>query len=246
MNAPAPNFAGDMTWNAVTRRLEAGAFAILPIGAVAKQHSRHLPMRADALQAEWLAARLAERVPALVWPTLNYGHYPAFAAYSGSCSLSASVFEAVIGELAASLLGYGARGVVLIDTGLSNLAPIVRAIAKVDHAQRVLHLKIYGGPRYRDAVFRLATEVYVGRADELKTSCLLAIAPDLVTMDCAEVGLLGPTAPGPLQNVDPSGANFSASGGLGDPTRASAAKGRMLLAAMVEDMVAAVSEAFAT
>ncbi len=84
-----------LTWDEVARRLENGAAAILPIGAAAKQHGFHLPMNTDRVQAEWLAARLADRIDALIWPTVAYGYYPAFAEYAGSSSLSAPVFEAV-------------------------------------------------------------------------------------------------------------------------------------------------------
>ena len=84
---------GAMIWDAVGDRLEAGAAALLPIGAGAKEHGLHLPMNTDQQQAEWLAARIAERFDVLVWPTLSYGHYPAFVNYAGSCSLEAETFE---------------------------------------------------------------------------------------------------------------------------------------------------------
>ena len=73
-----------LTWDEVARRLENGAPAILPIGAAAKEHGFHLPMNTDRIQAEWLAARLADRVDALIWPTVVYGYYPAFTDYAGS------------------------------------------------------------------------------------------------------------------------------------------------------------------
>ena len=94
-----------MTWNEVARRIDAGAAAILPIGAAAKQHGLHLPLNTDRIQAEWLAARLAESIDALIWPTLTYGHYPAFVEYAGSTSLSAPVFEAMVQQIASGILG---------------------------------------------------------------------------------------------------------------------------------------------
>src|SRR6476661_9088563 len=90
------HFIEHMTWDEVARHIANGAAAILPIGAAAKQHGFHLPLNTDRIQAEWLAARLAETIDALIWPTLSYGHYPAFVEYAGSISLSAPVFEAVV------------------------------------------------------------------------------------------------------------------------------------------------------
>ena len=77
------HFIERMRWDEVARRIDDGAAAILPIGAAAKQHGFHLPLNTDRIQAEWLAGRLAAEFDALIWPTLSYGHYPAFVEYAG-------------------------------------------------------------------------------------------------------------------------------------------------------------------
>jgi creatinine amidohydrolase len=118
------NFVEHLTWDEVARRIAEGAAAIVPIGAAAKQHGFHLPLNTDRIQAEWLAARLAERIDALIWPTLTYGYYPAFTEYAGSSSLSASTFEAVVHEIAAGILDRGCQILFVLNTGLSTLAPM--------------------------------------------------------------------------------------------------------------------------
>ena len=225
-----------MTWDAIASRLAAGALAILPIGAGAKQHGFHLPMRTDQVQADWLAASLAARFDAIVWPTLTYGFYPAFVAYAGSASLSEATFEAVVCELATSLVGYGAR-VIVVDTGISTIAPVDRALAGL----RALHLRVYDGPRAREAVRTRATQPHGGHADEIETSIMLALAPDSVSMAHAEASPASPPGPGPMQHADPAAANHSRAGGIGDPTLATREKGEAMLAAMLGDAVEAVS-----
>jgi creatinine amidohydrolase/Fe(II)-dependent formamide hydrolase-like protein len=79
-------------WRDVEAALQAGATAILPVGATAKQHRLHLPMNADFLQVEWLARRLAELTPVVASPTVSYEHYLVFRDYPGSCSLSRGIF----------------------------------------------------------------------------------------------------------------------------------------------------------
>ena len=64
-----------LTWDQVGQRLAAGAAAILPIGAGAKQHGLHMRMPTDQLFAEYFSWALAERIDALIWPTLSYGAY---------------------------------------------------------------------------------------------------------------------------------------------------------------------------
>src|SRR5712671_3858104 len=160
------NFVERMTWDGVARRIGHGASAILPIGAAAKQHGFHLPLNTDCIQAEWLAARLAATIDALIWPTLSYGHYPAFVEYAGSISLSAPVFEAVVQQIATGILGHGCRALFVLDTGISTRAPVERALARLDNGH-ALHLRIHDGPRYRHAAAEIAEQNHGSHADEL-------------------------------------------------------------------------------
>lgn len=125
MRAPRRNFVADMTWREVSERLQGGASAILPIGAGAKQHGGHMPMATDQIQAEWFAERLAENIDAIIWPTVTYGHYPAFVAYAGSVSISNGTFEALIGEITSSLSKFGASNILVLNTGLSTIDPSI-------------------------------------------------------------------------------------------------------------------------
>ena len=225
-----------LTWDEVACRLEHGAAAILPIGAAAKQHGFHLPMNTDRVQAEWLAARLADRIDALIWPTVNYGYYPAFAEYAGSSGLSAPVFEAVIHEIATAIIGFGCRAVLVLDTGISTRAPVDRALARLATGD-ALHLEVHEGPNYRRAAAQLAEQGHGSHADELETSLMLALASDLVDMTRAEASPeVKQEAAGPLTPLDASSPNYSRSGSYGDPTLATRAKGEVLLAAMLGDL----------
>jgi creatinine amidohydrolase len=231
------NFIEQLTWDEVARRIDNGAAAILPVGAGAKQHGLHLPMNSDRIQAEWLAARIADRIDGVIWPTVSYGYYPAFVDYAGSASLSAPTFESVIQEIASGILGYGCPALFVLDTGISTLAPIDRALAWFGSAN-ALHLKVHDGPRYRRAAAKLAEQSHGSHADELETSLMLVLAPHLVDMLRAEASpALRHETPGPLTRSDATSPNYSRSGSFGDPTMASRAKGEILLQAMVDDMV---------
>jgi creatinine amidohydrolase len=231
------HFIEGMSWDQVARRIHDGAAAILPIGAGAKQHGFHLPLNTDRVQAEWLASRLADCFDALIWPTVNYGHYPAFVEYAGSSSLSAPTFEALIHEIATGILGNGSRPLFVLDTGISTLAPVDRALALVGNPN-ALHLKVHDGPRYRRAAKALAGQSHGSHADELETSRMLVLAPHLVDTARAEASpALKHETPGPLTPSDTASPNYSRSGSFGDPTLATRAKGEILLTAMVDDMV---------
>ncbi|HSD91833.1 MAG TPA: creatininase family protein [Methyloceanibacter sp.] len=233
-----------LTWDQVKERLQAGAVAILPIGAGAKEHGLHMPMATDQVFAEYFSRALAERIDALIWPTLTYGFYPAFTAYAGSVSLSRKPFAVVVKEIVDDLLGFGASRVLVLDTGLSTIAPVEAAIGASRDPSLVRHLKVFAGPRFEETVRALQQQSYGSHADEMETSLMLAIAPELVDMTRAEACLFRASEParGPLSPDDPSAANYSPSGSFGDPTLASREKGLPLLAAILADMVEAASE----
>jgi creatinine amidohydrolase len=230
-----------LAWDEVARRIAEGAAAILPIGAGAKEHGLHMPMGSDLIQAERLAERLARSLAgrgrdALVWPTLSYGYYPAFVAYPGSVTLSRATFAAVVGEIVSGLEQQGARRVIVLDTGISTIPPVAEALAGLAAAR---HLRIHAGPRYTDAASRLRQQRFGSHADELETSRMLVLAPEVVDMSRAEASPVPPGGPqpGPLTPSDPASPNYSPSGSFGDPTLATKAKGEALLAAMLEDLI---------
>ena len=246
MTTHSPNTiyeVGRLDWRTVGGRLTAGASAILPIGAGAKQHGLHLPMATDAIQADMLAQLLADRFlseshDVLIWPTLNYGYYPPFQAYAGSVSLSAPTFRLLVREIVEQLIGFGAAHVLVLDTGISTMPEVQRAI---DGLKTVHHLPIHAGPRYRSTASELMQQPYGSHADELETSRMLTLAPEVVNMARAQASPVHPNGPQPgrLDPADKASPNYSPSGSYGDPTLATREKGERLLDAMLDDLVEA-------
>ena len=198
-------------------------------------------MATDQVFAGYFARTLAERIDALIWPTLTYGVYPAFAAYAGSVSLSNQTFQAVVTEITDALLGFGAWRVIILDTGLSTIAPVELAVNACRNPSRTRHVKLFAGPRFKETARGLKQQPYGTHADEIETSLMLAIAPELVDMTRAEPMPFSPAGParGPLSPDDPSAPNYAPSGSFGDPTLATPDKGSRVLTAILADMVEA-------
>lgn len=235
------NSVAFLAWDEVQRRLRDGAAAIMPVGAAAKQHGWHMPMGTDQVQAEWFSARLAERVDALIWPTLTYGYYPAFVAYCGSVSVPARTFELLVGDVIRALRASTPNPIFVLDTGISTIAPIDRAIAE-SRASGVQHLCVYTGDIYRKAAERLREQPHGSHADEMETSVMLALAPALVNFSRGQASPreFDGSAPGLMTPDDPNSATYSASGSFGDPTYASREKGQVLVDAILQDLMLAV------
>lgn len=240
---------GRLPWDEVARRLSEGAVAVLPVGAGAKQHGLHLPMMTDQLIVEHyahvLACALGSGTDALVWPTLSYGYYPAFVGYRGSVSLSLSAFQQMVAETVTALHGAGARHVVVLDAGLSTRDPIEGAFAARGAPNAASRLGLFEGPRFAATVAARQRQPYGSHADEIETSVMMALFPTLVDMARAVPSPVqaGGHAPGPLDPDDASSPNYAPSGSYGDPTLATAALGRDLVAAITADLVDGVSRA---
>jgi len=209
----------DLTWPEAKARFDAGAPVIVPIGAASKAHGPHLPLKADALTARALGQGVIDRLPVVAAPVVGFGFYPAFTAFAGSQHLGADTFKALVRELVGNFREHGVRHIALINTGVSTEPPLDDLAAELGDLV-VLHMRGLG-----QAAEALVENKEGGHADERETSVMLALDPRGVRMD--RLALDGP---------------FEKTGATGDPTRATAFKGERLLAARIDDLVAALTE----
>ncbi|MGH8728765.1 MAG: creatininase family protein [Burkholderiales bacterium] len=229
-------FVASLAWPDVEKQLKEGAIAAVPIGAAAKEHGRHLPMASDFLQAEYLAQRLAEQAHVLIWPTLGYGYYPAFTDYPGSCTIDSEVFQRTVEDIAESIFRSGANRLLIINTGISTIAPL-ESFAALSKSKVTLD-HVYRGAHYRQVERAICRQKCGGHGDEAETSIMLTIAPDQVRMEMASPWQKPQMGAGRFIRSDPSHPNYSPDGIHGDPTLASREKGEKLLEAMLEDLLA--------
>lgn len=239
----------NLTWPEAGTRIGAGAVVVVPIGAAAKAHGPHLPLDTDRTLARALADGVARALPVLVAPIIDAGYYPAFAGYPGSQTLRADTFIALVTDVLTKLVRDGAERIAVINTGVSTEAPLTLAVRCVleqtgvaVHVADILSL----GGEARELLVNPA----VGHADEHETSLMLAIDPQRVRMDRVVREPVSPAprsvfhAPVTLRDDPGAGRGYSRTGATGDPTRATAEKGAVLLEAMIDDLVAGLKAVF--
>jgi len=229
----------DRSWPEVESALLAGASAILPIGASCKEHGEHLPMATDCIQADWLVTQILAQVHAVAWPTLSYGFYPAFVEYPGSCSLQESTFMNVVTELIQNIIDSGAKKVYVLNTGISTIQPLKKVIEIISKDKNIQLVNVYYGENFLTTEKTLKQQKYGSHADEIETSIMLAIAADKVNMKLAKTNEFI-KQPGPLNRTQAGAANFSPSGVFGDACLATQEKGKLLVQAMLEDVLQAL------
>jgi len=207
----------ELTWLEAKARFDADAVVVVPIGAAAKAHGPHLPLKTDALTARALAQGLIDRLPVVAAPVVGFGFYPAFTRFAGSQHLSAETFKALLGELVGNIRQHGVRRIALLNTGVSTEKPVDEVAAQTDAL--ALHMRLLG-----QAAESLIDNREGGHADERETSVVLALDPRGVRMD--KLLVAGP---------------FEVTAATGGASRATSFKGERLLAARIDDLVAALT-----
>ena len=234
----------DLAWPEVGTRLEAGWPVIVPIGARAKEHGHHLPMQTDYLLARALADGVAAQLPVLVAPVIDFGYYPAFLRYPGSQHLKAETFIALLDDVLDRLIEQGAARIAIVNTGVSTEGPVQIAVRNI-LARRGVPIAVADIRRLGKASARLMQQKLGGHGDEHETSLMLALAPQTVDMSKAVTDygnmLDEPETvfyrPAQFTGDASRGINYSRTGVRGDPTLATAAKGRAILDDMISELV---------
>jgi creatinine amidohydrolase len=202
---------------------------LIPLGAT-EQHGPHLPLCTDTVIASAVAEGAARDRPGVaVGPALPYGASGEHAAFPGTLSLGLEAMEAMLVELVRSADHFA--DVVLVSWHGGNAEAVARAVARSRADGRAAS---WWEPRLPGA----GTDVHAGR---IETSLMLAIRPELVG-DQRPAGPSEPLAALLPALRDRGVRAVSASGVLGDAQGASAAEGCTLLAGLVADLAALLSQ----
>ncbi len=241
-----------MTWPEAAERFQAGAVVVIPVGAVAKEHGHHLPLNTESLIVKELTNRLTVALPIVVAPIVTFTYSPVFKKYPGSQHLSADTFMRMMMELLTSLVAQGAKHIAIVNSGDSTEGPLRLVINQFFDESSIRvglsNLRLLG--RDLDGILE---QDQGGHADERMTSMMLAIAPETVRMERTRPDYGRRSRPMNRAFTQPvrfSGdkeaedIDFSATGIIGDPTLATAKKGKRLLDEITEQLAEGLRELF--
>lgn len=241
---PGPDLAGEIGENYVL---------VQPVGSV-EHHGPHLPLATDTIVVDALAKAALSDHPHLeagLLPTLSYGLSSEHTWAAGTVSLSVPTLLGVLDDVAASVLGFGAKRFAILN-GHGGNTHLFRVACREVRAKYGLKVFLLHGSLPPDNG---------GKADDAKeeglgihgglgeTSVMLYLRPDLVDMGKAErsvpswvneypyLGFGGPGEFAWLSN------DLSPSGVAGDPTLASAELGKQRFEAAVASVAAQIEEA---
>lgn len=217
---------------------------LIPLGSC-EQHSYHLPIDTDTYAVRTVcerAALLGREVPILVADVCAVGFSPHHMSFPGAITLKLETFLAVVRDAVESIHHHGFDRIIIVNGHGGNIAPLFSVATELTTRGKPVavvlwwHLIQEECRRLREGPLPLP-----GHACELETSVGLYLRPDAVDMKAA---LSNPNDTMPyalnLQTdfLREYGATFPpvftrASHGLhGDPTPATAEKGRQIVEAV--------------
>jgi len=232
-----------MTAEEFSKALEKVDTVILPLGSV-EQHGPHLPTGTDTLIPIEIARMVAERIGALVAPPIFYGNSVSMKGMSGVVTVSPEALSAYLLDVCKSLAEQGFRKIVIMNGHGGN----TQVIDFIGHRVREETGAIVVRVDWWRIAHREITQVCgspVMHADDGETSVMLACRPELVKMDRAVgddkfermVEKLTGGKPENMPKIYLTFRQLTDTGVLGDASKASVAKGRRIVEAVVENTV---------
>ncbi|MVM33220.1 hypothetical protein GO755_24480 [Spirosoma sp. HMF4905] len=227
----------DVSWTKARELLTPDAVVVIPLGAGSKEHGPHLPLATDYLQAEGYAKEIALQRKVLIAPIVSYGFYPAFLKYPGSTSINFETATSTVVQIVRSLAAYGPKRFYIVNIGVSTTPTLVTAAKTLAEEGIVLYFSRYDRQGFVQAEQPFRTRSYSGHADELESSNLLALRPDLVDMSKAVNDSSMKGKSGGMTPVMIAGGNLNTSGINGYAALATVEKGRKGMASFAKELI---------
>ncbi len=244
-----PHLLGELTWPLARERFKEVDVALLPVGSI-EQHGPHLPLDTDAFDAEFLATRVAELCSdpkPIVLPLIPYGVSYHHEDFSGTVSISPETLSRMVYEVGMSMARHGIKKLVVVNAHGGNVPALRFATQMVNRDAHIFTCVESGETSDTDvnALIETPNDVHAG---EMETSTTLAVRPELV--DFARSRKFVPRFSSRYLNFSTKRSvewytrteKISSSGVLGDPTKASRAKGEQIWEMMILRLVEFVED----
>lgn len=234
-----------LSWQEIDSLRQETDLAIIPLGAV-EVYGPHLPTGADGIVALALARALAERVPAAVAPLIPVGESGALNDFPGTLWVSAESLKAYVGDIAESLIHWGFRRLLFVNSHLGNVVPLGQLARELQEKHHVLCAQVdvwrFIQPLTEDL---WESETPHAHASEAGTSILLHLAPELVAMERATHTPMPVDEFPEIIRYEPYRSKTE-TGTLGDATLGDAEKGAEAFRRAVDRLVVFVSSGFSS
>lgn len=240
---------GELTWPEAKTRFNEMAVALLPVGSV-EQHGPHLPLDTDVFDADYLTRRVAEACSdpkPLVLPAISYGVSYHHEDFQGTISISDDTLVKLVYEIGISVARNGIQKLVIIN-GHGGNSPALNHAAQMINRDTHIFVCVDSGETSDVDIYELIDTPNDVHAGEIETSTSLVVRPQLVKMDRAPK-TVPEFSSRYLDFTSKRGVSWyaytnkiSATGVMGDPTKANVEKGKKIWQIMIAHLVALVED----
>ena len=237
-----------LTWDEMNDAIAMQKVVILPTGST-EQHGKHLPLDTDVFLSESVCLEVGRRAPdrVLVLPPIAYGLNLHHIDFPGTIHIEPEVFIAFCLNITKSVAYHGFQKILLVNGHGSNY-PLVDLVArKTVLATESLCFAANYFTFLLDAFNEIKESDVIAHADEFETSLYLHLAGDRVKMDQAAPGddrmgkHVSSDSTTSVRFNDFWG-RWTTLGVHGDPTKATAKKGKIIFEAAVDGLIELVDE----
>lgn len=218
---------------------------IVPTGAV-EVYGQHLPVGTDTVVVTHIAKRVGEQLGAPVLPTLPVGFSRSLGDFPGTLNISTQTLMAYVRETVESVISWGFRRVLFINSHRGNIGPISEVAMGLqdDHGVRCAQVFWWD---YAAALVKDIVETGPhanGHASEIGTSIMLHLEPNLVVRD--RIVDQTPTSSVPYADITQYKGMHARSdtGVVGNPAVATEEKGAEIVRRGVDRILAFVADEF--
>lgn len=214
--------------------------AVIPIGSI-EQHGPHLPIGMDHLAAKTIAKGIAEKIGALLYPSIPFSTCYEHKGSKGTLCMRPITLYQVLQDLVLNLREQGINKVIFYiwHGGVFIAGPAIRELNALYDDVTVLLVSEVTNNKI-EALFETKGEMHAG---EEETSLMLYLAEETVRKDkMMDAGFM-PSIPRNFLNYVPI-PKISKTGVWGNPSKASYEKGKLLYEYVVEEAVRYINEAF--
>lgn len=245
----------EFTWPEIREAVAANRVAVLPVGTT-EQHGPHLPLVTDVLTAAEMSRKAVESIPdeAVLMPAVYYSFNEHHMDFPGTIAIDGETIVRYVTDIGVSLARHGFRKILIVNGHGSNVPFLDIAARNITNtSEAIAAMASWWSLIPKPLIAELRESDFPGgmaHGCELETSVLLHLRPDLVQMDKAEKDISFQKTEffyWDLQSPSPIlfqewFSRYSRTGTVGDPTKASAAKGERFVNAVVEAMVRLIRE----
>lgn len=231
------NILKNMSWTQFDEARKTTKTMILPSGAC-EVYGPHLPLGSDILVSTALSKLVADKANAIVGPCLEVGQSQNLYDFPGTFYIRPENLKNVYRDIVEGCIKWGFTEIFILNLHLGNTVPLNELLSDIEDEYPGVKCGLIGFWqfiwKYTDV---WETPAPHGHASEAGTSVLMHLYPELVDMSKA------PNSPALWKNQWPSFNlyrhydKYSTTGTMGDATKGTAEKGKIVVDRAVEEMV---------